>query len=69
MTQGLGISVYKVPDSLDRLSGFQEVEASRFQEIWHVKVVRFSVLRNSRLQPQETFLVLISVRVWVDRGT
>jgi hypothetical protein len=65
MVQGPGISIYKVPHSLDRLSGFQEVEAPKFQEIWHVKVVRFSVLRISRQQPQEIFLVLIFVRVWV----
>ena len=34
---------------LNRLRGFQEVEASRFQDSRHMKVVRLSALRTGRL--------------------
>jgi hypothetical protein len=46
---------------LYRPRGFQEVETARFQDSWHMKVVRLSYALAA-VTPQEIFLVLISFR-------
>jgi hypothetical protein len=50
---------------LERPRGFQEVEAPRFQNNRHAKVVRLSALRTDRLYPQEMFLEFVFATSWV----
>ena len=42
---------------LDRPLGFQEVEAPRFIDNRHMKVVRLAALRTGRLYPWYSFLL------------
>jgi hypothetical protein len=45
---------------------FQEFQCPRFLDNRHMNVVRLTSPATGRLTPQEIFLVLVSVRGWVD---
>jgi hypothetical protein len=62
----LRIHMVKVKQSYYRPWGFQEVEAPRFQDSRHMRMVGLSALSTGRLYLQELFLVFISVRGWVN---
>jgi hypothetical protein len=52
-----------IPDHVyDRPRGFHEVEARRFLDNGHMKVVQLSALITGHLYPRGSVVVLISVR-------
>ena len=53
--QGITDSI-KGKQCLDRPWGFQDVQAPKFQDNRHMKVIKLSVLLTSRLYPKEIFL-------------
>ena len=46
--------------------GSRSLRLPEFPDSWHMKEAALSVVRTGHPYPQETSLVLVSVRVWVD---
>jgi hypothetical protein len=57
MTHKLSMTISNPITALDRPSGFQQVEAPRFQDNRHMKVVRLSALRAGHLYLQDWQLI------------
>jgi len=49
----VGLKLSNPITDLDRHLGFQEVEAPRFRDNWHMNVVRLSALRTGCLYPRK----------------
>ena len=64
----LKVKLHNSCTNLDRPWGFQNVEAPRFQDNRHMKVVS-QAYALANCTPQKIFLVLISVRGWGDPKT
>jgi hypothetical protein len=58
----VGPYINDVKISLQGTPYIYDISRFRVKTIGTIKVVRLSVIRTGRLYPQETFLVLISVR-------
>jgi len=58
---GLTYNPFRFSRYRDRSTGLQQINAPRFHDSRHTKVIKLSILRTGRLFSQEIFLVLSSV--------